>query len=874
MSVSWSAWLERGKRYLKFVLPLLILAFLYSQTQAFLRGIKPSVALHIMGRIHLSGHLQLLAVSLAAVAVMIGYDLLLLRWNGARLPLRAVGKISWISNSLNNALGFAGFTGAGLRLMLYRKRGVAGPGLLGSLLYLSLSVLTGLSVLCLLLLGGAVRDHGLLRDHPWLLIAVVGVAAYLPIFALLKVLTPLRRWLGVEAGNGGRFSPAFAAIGASFVEWGAAALTFWFVTRTLHLHLGLQDAMGIYAMAAVAGIVSFVPGGLGSFDVVALLGLYGFGVPPERALAVVLVFRTFYYFIPLSIGLALATTEWLPGKEARNAAPGQMLKPAVRRWQAIWNWPSQVAILRDFGGWALAALVFLSGALLLMSAATPGQWHRMHLLEQYITPLTMKGSHQLTVLIGLLMLVLSEGIRLQVKRAYYATLVLLTAGAVFSILKGFDYEEALFLAFVFILLWVSKDRFRREEVVFSVRKVAVWGAVTLVVTILYLSVGRLANEPPERWIPTKVYTRYMLRDQDFLHEAALALAMTWLLLSVRWLLRPRLPASPLPDSRAFARLQEFLKTHNGNFLTHLLFLGDKSFLWTSDGKAMLAYGRTRHTLVALGDPIGEASAIREAVRTFREYADRHASTAVFYQIKAEHLPMYHEFGYRFFKLGEEAVVPLAKFGLTGRSKADLRAACNRFEREGYRFEMVEPPFPPLFLVELREVSDEWLAGRAEKGFSLGAFRESYLELAPVAVLKDGEGRIAAFASLMPVYDGGRSVSVDLMRYRKGLHGGVMDVLFVHLLQWAKAAGYERFNLGMAPLASVGESEYSYRGERIARLIFLKGDHFYSFQGLRRFKEKFDPDWEPRYLAYPKNALLAKTIYGVTRIVSRNAPGGG
>ncbi|MBB6672783.1 bifunctional lysylphosphatidylglycerol flippase/synthetase MprF [Cohnella nanjingensis] len=874
MNAPLSAWFERGKRYLKILLPVLILVFLYSQTHAFLRDIRPSVALHIMGRIHLGGHLLLLGVSLFAVSIMIGYDLLLLRWNGARLPLRTVWKISWISNSFNNALGFAGFTGAGLRLMLYRKRGVSGQGLLGSVLYLSLSGLTGLSVLCLLLLGGAWKDHALLQDHSWLLIAIIGVSVYLPVFALLKVLPLLKRAVGVEGGSNARWTPAVAAIAASFAEWIAAALTFWVAARMLHLPMDFRDAAGIYTMAAVAGIASFVPGGLGSFDVVALLGLNAFGIPPARALALVLVFRMFYYFIPLSIGLALASTEWLPGKEAWSNASGQVLKPAVRRWQAIWNWPSQMAILRDFGGWALAALVFLSGALLLLSAATPGQWHRMHLLEHYITPLTMKGSHQLTVLIGLLMLVLSEGIRLQVKRAYYATLVLLLAGAVFSILKGFDYEESLFLAFVFVLLWLSKDRFRREEAPFSARKIAGWAFVTLAVTYLYLSVGRLTNDLPERFVRSKLYARYMLQDQDFLHEAVLALAITWILLTARWLLRPRLPVSPLPDSRAFARLKAFLQTHRGNFLTHLLFLGDKSFLWTADGRAMLAYGATRKTLVALGDPIGEPAAIRDAIRTFREYADRYASTAAFYQVKAEYLPIYHEFGYRFFKLGEEAVVNLAQFGLTGRSKADLRAACNRFEREGYRFEMIEAPFPQLFLLELREVSDEWLGDRAEKGFSLGTFRESYLELAPIAVLKDQEGRTAAFASLMPVYDGGKSVSVDLMRYRKGLRSGVMDVLFVHLLQWAKASGYERFNLGMAPLASVGESEYSYRGERIARLIFLKGNHFYSFQGLRRFKEKFDPVWEPRYLAYPKNAPLAKIMYGVTRIVSRSLPRNG
>jgi phosphatidylglycerol lysyltransferase len=73
---------------------------------------------------------------------------------------------------------------------------------------------------------------------------------------------------------------------------------------------------------------------------------------------------------------------------------------------------------------------------------------------------------------------------------------------------------------------------------------------------------------------------------------------------------------------------------------------------------------------------------------------------------------------------------------------------------------------------------------------------------------------------------------------------------------------------MAPLASVGESMYAYRGEQLARWVFLKGSHFYGFQGIRRFKDKFDPEWEPRYLAFPQNSLFLKLIIQVTRMISR------
>lgn len=135
-------------------------------------------------------------------------------------------------------------------------------------------------------------------------------------------------------------------------------------------------------------------------------------------------------------------------------------------------------------------------------------------------------------------------------------------------------------------------------------------------------------------------------------------------------------------------------------------------------------------------------------------------------------------------------------------------------------------------------------------------------------LRDSAGRAAAFASLMPVYDGGRSMSVDLMRYRTDIRGGMMDALFIHLLLRAKDEGYERFNLGRAPLASVGESVYDHRFERMARWIYLKGSHFSPLQGLRKFKEKYDPEWEARYLAYPPNVSLPLLMLRITRLIAR------
>jgi phosphatidylglycerol lysyltransferase len=168
---------------------------------------------------------------------------------------------------------------------------------------------------------------------------------------------------------------------------------------------------------------------------------------------------------------------------------------------------------------------------------------------------------------------------------------------------------------------------------------------------------------------------------------------------------------------------------------------------------------------------------------------------------------------------------------------------------------------------LRAVSDEWLAMKAtaEKGFSLGFFDEEYVSRCPVAVLEQN-GRVEAFANL---WLGPQHVeaSVDLMRYRVEAPRDAMQGLFVHLFQWARDAGYQRFALGMAPLSGFEHSPVAPYWNRMARLLYEHGEAIYNFRGLRAFKEKFDPIWEPQYLAYPGGLRLPLICADIAALIA-------
>jgi phosphatidylglycerol lysyltransferase len=178
----------------------------------------------------------------------------------------------------------------------------------------------------------------------------------------------------------------------------------------------------------------------------------------------------------------------------------------------------------------------------------------------------------------------------------------------------------------------------------------------------------------------------------------------------------------------------------------------------------------------------------------------------------------------------------------------LRRNWRKVGEGGCSFAVMEPGTAPLD--ELKAVSDAWLGlhSGGEKAFSLGGFIPRYVQEFPVAVVRQA-GEIVAFATLWTT-PSRAAFSMDLMRYSPASPKNVMAFLFVELLQWGRAAGYEAFDFGMAPLAGLDDRPLAPLFSRVGRLLFERGEDIYTFQGVRRYKDKFDPVWRPRYIAAP------------------------
>jgi len=273
----------------------------------------------------------------------------------------------------------------------------------------------------------------------------------------------------------------------------------------------------------------------------------------------------------------------------------------------------------------------------------------------------------------------------------------------------------------------------------------------------------------------------------------------------------------------------------------------------------------------MGDPVGPRAAWGELLWQLRELADAQQGRVLLYEVSSPVLDIAIGMGLMIVKFGEDAVVDLTSFTLDTPRLRALRKSERAVARKGASLRIVPAAQVPALLPELTEVSDEWLGtkGQREKSFSLGRFDPAYLAHFDLAVIEI-DGRIAAFANLW-LTQSRSEASVDLMRHRADAPPGTMDFLMVNLMLWAQGQGYARFSLGMAPLSGIEDRRLAPAWAKAAAFVFRHGERFYGFRGLRTYKDKFAPSWEPRYIAAPGGIGMLRGLRDLSRLIGRSPP---
>jgi lysylphosphatidylglycerol synthetase-like protein (DUF2156 family) len=473
-------------------------------------------------------------------------------------------------------------------------------------------------------------------------------------------------------------------------------------------------------------------------------------------------------------------------------------------------------------------------------------------------------------LAGTGLLLLARGLQRKLDAAYLLTIFLLGLGIVASVFKGLDYEEAIILALLLMALFPARRHFYRKASFFSQRFNPGWIAAIIIVLLCSLWLGIFSYKHIE--YSSDLWWRFTLHGNTprFL-RAQVGVFGVLLFFSLSILIRPARPKFDVSGHAQLHQILPIVKTSD-NTAANLALLDDKVFLLNQKKNAFIMYRVEGRSWIALGDPIGPQEEWVELIWQFREICDRNDGWPVFYEVGHQYLYLYLDLGLKLLKLGEAARVPLETFSLEGGPRKELRHTKRKLEKEGFTFKVIPTEDLPSHLPKLKQISDAWLSLKKtrEKGFSLGFFNENYLRYFPAGVVIKDE-QILAFSNIWQGA-GQLECSIDLMRHLPEAPNGLMEYLFVELMLWGKQQGYRWFNLGMAPLSGLENHELAPFWNRLGAFIFRHGEHFYNFKGLRQYKDKFDPVWEPRYLAVPNVVALPRIFGNLGSLVSGGITG--
>ncbi|UBH12113.1 bifunctional lysylphosphatidylglycerol flippase/synthetase MprF [Macrococcus armenti] len=836
--------LKKYSNLLKFLFMAILLSFVIYRLVGELASIDFNATLAAFKRLGTFELALIILSGLFAVSVLSLYDFVLVKRLNMNISRLKLFNISFISNALNAVLGFGGMIGAGLRLIIYRNHTDDEKSLIKVISLMLLSMISGMSILSFgIILNIFPNTHAF--DHfKWYNIGLVLITLYLPLFIAYTVIKPVNhdRLLGI----------VFTLV--SSAEWLAASGVFYLIFKFIHIDVQYSVIVSIFVVAALAGLLSLVPGGFGAFDLMIILGFKSIGIVEEKVLLALLIYRVAYYFVPFLVALVLSTFEFkgVARKQFEERfEDNRYFAPAIETSSLF------LSILKDsivyIPAIALGCLSFITGFIFLMLNGiliNDAIFDVQHNLYTFLAALYSAAC--------LLLMINAKGVMHDTRRAHIISIV---SSSVLLIILALTYGN--WLVYIWLSVLIALLIIGNLNIKMIKRPITLLrGVMTLIfaVSVLSLNSWILKMQLSDLLTQENIDFDGNLMRNFFIFLIIAAIILTGVItyfFNKKYLTCLEMHLTEEERTR-------IIETYGGNFVSHLNYTGDKSFFTNDEKDAFIMFNTHYDTIFVLGDPVGNRDAFRDLLFNFYEQANYFGYEIIFYQVKPDYLPLYHDFGNIFFKLGEEAVIPLSDFSISGKKKRAFRATVNKFETNGYYFEVVNPPFDAAFIDELKMISDEWLGSRNEMHFSVGNFNTTYLNKAPVGIIRN-ENEIIGFVSFMPTHYN-NSVSVDLIRWK---HNDLqmMDGLYLNTMLFAKEQ-YDYFNMGMAPLSNVGSHKYAFYRERFAGKIFETISHLYSFKGLRNYKEKYNPEWQPRYLVYNKGNSLLTSLLRVSYIINK------
>jgi lysyl-tRNA synthetase class 2 len=549
--------------------------------------------------------------------------------------------------------------------------------------------------------------------------------------------------------------------------------------------------------------------------------------------------------------------------------PSGMPSYADRRHQRSWI-PGTAALL-----------TLLVGVSDIVTVFRPGWPHRLHNVRGFVPGTLTNVTRSADVIIGLLLLMLAHGLRRRKRRAWQAVTGLLAFDIGIHFFHSRRIASAVIALVVLVALLYFRDEFYAEGDHRN-RWRAMWVfcwlvAADIAIGLIYIGMAHGLASDYSLWQRTQevIYGLVGVSGQiqwtpdvrgDAFNILTSALGLFTLIVTVYMFLRPAEPRARLGPADA-ERVRDLLdKYGDRDSLGYFALRNDKSVIWSPTGKACICYRVVSGVMLASGDPLGDPEAWPGAISPFLDEAARHAwAPAVMGCSEVGAEVWCREGGLTALELGDEAIVEVANFSLSGRPMRNVRQMVSRVARAGYTAEIMRVgDIPRDELDAIVRVADSWRGSQTERGFSMALGRIGARgDEDCVLVTAKQEGVVRAVLQLVPW--GADGLSLDLMRRDRSAQPGLNDFLITETIKAAPGLGVKRISLNFAVFRAALE-----RGERIGAgpvlrawrnlLIFMS--RWFQIESLYKFNAKFCPEWQPRFFVFtstkdaPRVALAA------------------
>jgi phosphatidylglycerol lysyltransferase len=301
---------------------------------------------------------------------------------------------------------------------------------------------------------------------------------------------------------------------------------------------------------------------------------------------------------------------------------------------------------------------------------------------------------------------------------------------------------------------------------------------------------------------------------------------------------------------------------------------DKQYFFDEYQESVIAFHAYKGVALCLSDPIGNTERFDSLMQGFLGLCFSNDWAPAFIHTSDKYAGLYEKYGLTIQKLGQEAIVDVKHFDAEIKNTKYFRQILNKFNKQGYSFELLTPPHHQAILDRTKLVSDEWLAkgGKSERGFAMGYYTDDYVQLCDLLVARDAAGTIQGFINIIPAEWDTEEATYDMIRQSSKAPGNIVDYLLINLISVLNEKGYSRLNMGLSPLSGLDEESDDKKTlvDNVLKFAYANGDPFFSFSGLYKFKSKYEPKWQDKYVVYRGGLSgFSKTMTALTRFMTKS-----